>query len=161
MAHTSMGVVRIDYDPLAEQLFEQAQNLQYPAPTAFSELGFLYNNQLWKRGDAAKRLTPKSRIIDLTPTEASQRVVSTPVVAPYKGVRVQCEIVVGTDGHVWSSLAKDAPAKDEVARIATQYAAELIFRPLRMGDEPVRFRTTVTVILENHGAWWSSYAQVP
>lgn len=49
MAHTSMGVVRIDYDPLAEQLFEKAQNLQYPAATPFNELGFLYENQSWKR----------------------------------------------------------------------------------------------------------------
>lgn len=80
MAHTSMGVVRIDYDPLAEQLFEKAQNLQYPAATPFNELGFLYENQSWKRGDAAVRLTPKSRIIDLTPTEAAQRVVPRPAV---------------------------------------------------------------------------------
>lgn len=150
------GLSGADYDPLAEHLLERAQELDYPAPTRISALLDFYQEQAQKRGKPLERLVSRSRIVDLPPPEAAQRAAT---VLPYTtaGVRVACEIVVGTDGHVWSTLVTSAPSST-VAGMAQSMAADLVYRPLRVDDEPVRFRTTVTMAVE---AGRVSYAQLP
>jgi hypothetical protein len=142
----SRGLTRTDYDPLAEQLLERAQELDYPAPARFSALGDLYRDQASKRADPSERLAPKSRIVDLSPTEGAQRGVSAPTRGA-GGTPVVCEVIVGTDGHVWSSGVKNAPSQ-AAADMAQNIARSLVFRPLRMGNELVRFRTTVMMTVE-------------
>jgi hypothetical protein len=140
-----------DYDPLAEQLLERAQNLQYPRATLVSALRDFYREQAWKRGDPSEHLTPTSKIVDLPSKQALDRLdLSRSAYAAQVGHFV-CEIVVGTDGHVWTSAAaREAPESSEKA--VDGFSEGLVFRPLRLNGEPVRFRTNVIVQSMEHCA---------
>jgi hypothetical protein len=155
-----IGIGRPNYDRLAEQLLERAQDLVYPAPARYSHLRDLYRNQNSPRLDPSERLAPKSRIVDLTSSEALLRSYRPPAGHSPADVPVPVEIVVGTDGHVWNSVATD-PSSKQAAEIAQHCVESRVFWPLRIGQEPVRFRTRLTVLLKIFGNGSNSCALIP
>ena len=146
---------RSDCQQIAEQPYQRAADLKYPEPT---ENGFglaaFYRSQLPGGRTPSEQITPKARIVDLSFDQAAERLVyRSPYIVPLDGnadAAVTCVIVVGTDGHVWSSADENTPLDDSSCSMA--FAAELsTFRPLRVGGETVRFRTTVTLAGDQTG----------
>jgi hypothetical protein len=137
-------ITDFDFDPLAEQLLEKAEDLQYPKATLISALKDFYRDQESKRGDSTQHLTPGTKIADLSPDEVLQRVdVSRSAYSAASGGLV-CDIIVGTDGHVWTT-AVEGVAADAGAHAILGSAGDLVFLPLRVDGEPERFRAKVVV----------------
>jgi hypothetical protein len=130
-------------------LWLRAADLTYPEPAKYGfGLAAFYRDQRSERVPAEDRIAPVSRIVDLTFERASERIVNDrmpALLAPHSTAMrsVTCVIVVGTDGHVWTSGSENAPSED--GSCGGWVVEGTRFHPLRVNGEAVRFRTTVGV----------------
>ena len=140
-----------DYDALAEELLLRAAALEYPKPATLSFLGDFYNRQ---EGKPSGQVHPRSRLVAVASDEQARRLLSGTTSIGLTGekavrgpVRVRVDIVVGTDGHVWKALPRNAP-KESIGAAASSSLRTWVYQPLADRGEPVRVATTVDVIVD-------------
>jgi len=138
---------QLDYDKLAETLLLKAATLDYPRPTKISALGDFYSDQ---QSNTSERVESAAPTVERTADKMIERI-TTPEILETGNARpslaVRVKIVVGVDGHVWSASSIDPPSKQS-GLMAASKARSLSFLPLRVGGQPVRVGTELTVKVE-------------
>lgn len=140
-----------DYDAIAEELLLKSAALDFPKPARLSFLGVFYERQESKH---VGQMRPKSRTVEAVPEEQSKWLVSKTTSIDVTGekttmgpVQVVVDVIVGTDGHVWKALAKNAPS-ELIGSAASGAVKSWIYRPREMQGEPVQVATTVEVTVD-------------
>ena len=140
-----------DYDAIAEELLLKSAALDFPKPARLPFLGDFYGSQESKHSG---QIRPKSRTVEAAAEEQGKWLVSKITSIGVTGERtvtgpihVVVDLIVGTDGHVWKALAKNAPS-ELIGSVAASAVKNWIYRPREMQGELVQVATTVEVTVD-------------
>jgi hypothetical protein len=146
-----LNVSDADYDSLAEELLLKSAALDFPEPARLAFLGVFYERQ--ERMHSG-RIRPKSRRQVVAADEQRKRLLSKTTSIGVTGentatgpVHVVVDVIVGTDGHVWKAVPKNAPS-ELIGSAASAAVKSWIYRPLESQGEPVRVATTVDITVD-------------
>jgi hypothetical protein len=145
-----LNVSDADYDALAEELLLKSAALDFPKPARLPLLGAFYERQERKHSG---QIHPKSRTQVVAPEEQGKRLLLRTTSIGVTGentvgpVHIVVDVTVGTDGHVWKAVAKNAQS-ELVGAAASAAIKNWIYQPLESQGEPVRVATTVDVSVD-------------
>jgi tetratricopeptide (TPR) repeat protein len=146
-----LGISDADYDVLAEELLLKSAAFDYPKPARLPFLGVFYQRQEGKR---AGQVLPKSRMLTVASGEQAERLLSKTTSVGVTGektvkgsVHVVLDVVVGTDGHVWKAVSRNAPT-ELIGSAASGAVQSWVYQPLEIDGESVRVATTVEVTVD-------------
>lgn len=142
-----------DFDSLAEQLLLKSVDLNYPRPADASYLEPFYRSQTLKPAD--ERVLCKAQMVRAEPDEQAARLVSSVRMhfsdaSLSEPMKVDVDIVVGVDGHVWEAAARSGAPEVET-EAAVSAVAQYVYRPLKLNGQIVRVTSSVLVTVEPGG----------
>lgn len=140
-----------DYDAIAEELLLKSAALDFPKPASLPFLGVFYERQESKHSG---QIRPKSRTLEVAPEEQSKWLLSKTTSIGVTGekttmgpVHVVVDVIVGTDGHVWKALVKNAPS-ELIGSAASGAVKSWVYRPREIQGELVQVATTVDLTVD-------------
>lgn len=140
-----------DYDALAEELLLKSAAFDYPKPASLPFLGVFYQRQ---QGKHSGQIHPKSLVLAIASDEQAKRLLSRTTSVTVTGedkavgpVKVVLDVVVGTDGHEWKAIPKNAPT-ELIGSAASAAVQNWLYQPLEAEGEVVRVATTVEVTVD-------------
>jgi hypothetical protein len=136
-----------NYDFYAERLLIRAADLEYPNPTQFDALGDFYQMQSFNK--RSEGIRSKALVVEKTSDEILESMTpyTRSIVHPNTGIPMQIHVVIGINGHIWSTSPEGQEDK-QTQWNADALAKQMTFFPLREKGQSVQVSGSITIYVK-------------